>query len=80
MSLGQITYSIPTLEWEVFLMAYNIHNDGEDQITNTEGEFQSDGRDIEFSQELADKDDLTAQARSKAADQRAKARENNNNH
>ena len=62
------------------MMAYNIHNGDEDQITNTAGEFQSDGRDIEFSQELADKDDLTAQERSKAADQRAKARENNNNH
>jgi hypothetical protein len=34
----------------------------------------SDGRDIEFSQELADTDDLQAQARSKAADERAKAR------
>lgn len=32
----------------------------------------SDGRDIEFSQELADSADLEAQARSKAADQRAK--------
>ena len=63
-----------------FLMSYNIHNDGDDQITNTAGEFQSDGRDIEFSLELADQDDLTAQARSKAADKRAKARGNNNNH
>jgi hypothetical protein len=33
-----------------------------------------DGRDIEFSQELADKDDLQAQARSNAADARAKGR------
>jgi YfhD-like protein len=33
-----------------------------------------DGLDIEFSQELADQDDLEAQARSKAADERAKAR------
>ncbi|WP_456276735.1 YfhD family protein [Bacillus sp. AK128] len=34
----------------------------------------SDGRDIEFAQEFADQDDLQAQARSKAADERAKAR------
>ncbi|MFZ0444381.1 MAG: YfhD family protein [Bacillus sp. (in: firmicutes)] len=33
-----------------------------------------DGLDVEFSQELADQDDLEAQARSKAADERAKAR------
>ena len=33
-----------------------------------------DGLDIEFSQELADQDDLEAQARSKAADERAKSR------
>lgn len=31
------------------------------------------GRDIEFSQELADADDLEAQARSEAADERAKS-------
>ena len=59
------------------MMAENIHNGEDDQITNTAGEFQSDGRDIEFSQELADQDDLNAQARSKAADERAKARKNN---
>ncbi|MCP8969170.1 YfhD family protein [Ectobacillus ponti] len=35
---------------------------------------QSDGRDIEFSQELADQDDLEAQARSKAADARQHAK------
>jgi hypothetical protein len=35
-------------------------------------EVVSDGRDIEFSQELADQEDLEAQARSKAADARAK--------
>ncbi|WP_028400096.1 YfhD family protein [Ectobacillus panaciterrae] len=33
---------------------------------------QSDGRDVEFSQELADQDDLEAQARSQAADARQK--------
>ncbi|MGM7637204.1 YfhD family protein [Bacillus sp. Hm123] len=49
-----------------------------DRVTNTAGAFQSDGRDVEFSQELADRDDLVAQERSKAADQRAKARKNNN--
>ncbi len=34
----------------------------------------SDGRDIEFSQELADQDDLEAQERSRAADARAKGK------
>lgn len=33
-----------------------------------------DGRDIEFSQELADADDLKAQERAKAADARAKSK------
>lgn len=33
---------------------------------------KSDGRDIEFSQELADAEDLEAQERSKAADARAR--------
>ncbi|MFN7252846.1 MAG: YfhD family protein [Anaerobacillus sp.] len=37
-------------------------------------EVVSDGRDIEFSQELADQDDLEAQERSRAADARAKKR------
>jgi hypothetical protein len=35
---------------------------------------KSDGRDVEFSEELADRDDMEAQARSNAADQRAKKR------
>ncbi|OIJ14019.1 YfhD family protein [Anaerobacillus arseniciselenatis] len=35
-------------------------------------EVVSDGRDIEFSQELADQDDIEAQERSQAADRRAK--------
>ncbi len=35
---------------------------------------QSDGLDVEFSEALADHDDLVAQARSNAADARAKAR------
>lgn len=35
-------------------------------------EIVSDGKDIEFSQELADQDDLEAQARSQKADARAK--------
>ncbi|WP_338749140.1 YfhD family protein [Bacillus sp. FJAT-52991] len=59
-------------------MLQSINNENNDQSTNTAGAFQSDGRDVEFSQELADKDDLVAQERSKAADQRAKARKNNN--
>lgn len=58
-------------------MSRNINNEDNDQITNTAGAFQSDGRDVEFSQESADHDDLVAQERSKAADQRAKARKNN---
>ena len=58
-------------------MLQSINNEDNDQITNTARAFQSDGRDVEFSQELADKDDLVAQERSKAADQRAKARKNN---
>jgi hypothetical protein len=37
-------------------------------------EIASDGRDIEFSQELADHDDLVAQERSREADRRAKRR------
>ncbi|WP_019241663.1 MULTISPECIES: YfhD family protein [Bacillus] len=59
-------------------MSQNINNQDNDQITNTAGAFQSDGRDVEFSQELADQDDIAAQKRSKAADQRAKARKNSN--
>jgi hypothetical protein len=35
---------------------------------------KSDGLDVEFSEALADHDDLVAQARSNAADARAKAR------
>jgi hypothetical protein len=35
---------------------------------------KSDGRDVEFSRELADQDDLEALARSNAADERAKKR------
>ncbi|MFJ5622676.1 YfhD family protein [Peribacillus loiseleuriae] len=37
---------------------------------------KSDGLDIEFSQELADHDDLEAQQRSQAADERAKQKRN----
>ncbi|HEY4553706.1 MAG TPA: YfhD family protein [Bacillaceae bacterium] len=35
---------------------------------------KTDGRDIEFSRELADADDMEALARSKAADRRAKGK------
>lgn len=38
---------------------------------------KTDGRDVEFSRDLADHDDLEAMARSKAADERAKKRKNN---
>ncbi len=37
-------------------------------------DMKSDGRDVEFSRELADQDDLEALARSNAADARAKKR------
>jgi len=36
-------------------------------------EVVSDGKDIEFSQELADQDDIEAQERSRKADERAKS-------
>jgi hypothetical protein len=38
---------------------------------------KSDGRDVEFSRELADQDDLEALARSNAADARAKKQKSN---
>ncbi|WP_139892667.1 MULTISPECIES: YfhD family protein [unclassified Bacillus (in: firmicutes)] len=41
---------------------------------NTPPSIKSDGLDVEFSEALADHDDLVAQARSKAADARAKSR------
>lgn len=41
---------------------------------NMEPSIKSDGLDVEFSEALADHDDLVAQARSNAADARAKAR------
>ncbi len=40
--------------------------------TPSYAKLSSDGRDIEFSQEFADNDDVKAQERSKAADARAK--------
>jgi len=40
----------------------------------TQKEPRTDGRDVEFSQEQADHDDKKAQARSQAADKRAKRR------
>lgn len=39
---------------------------------NKQKEIKSDGLDVEFSQEVADNADLEAQARAKAADERAK--------
>lgn len=54
---------------------------GRDEHRNSKNNFlaqtpknlkNSDGLDIEFSKELADKEDLEAQARSKAADHRAR--------
>jgi len=43
---------------------------------NYKNNFKSDGIDEEFSMELADKDDLEAQARADAANQRAAKRKN----
>jgi hypothetical protein len=48
------------------------NNEGSLPMTPKYAKMDSDGRDIEFSQELADANDLEAQARSKAADARAK--------
>jgi YfhD-like protein len=42
--------------------------------THAAENFKSDGIDVEYSAELADQDDLEAQARSKAADERARRR------
>ena len=42
--------------------------------TEQQPSIQSDGLDVEFSEALADHDDLVAQARSKEADARARAR------
>ncbi|RID81793.1 YfhD family protein [Peribacillus asahii] len=47
----------------------NKNNQGPSQF---EKNLQSDGIDVEYSAELADADDLEAQARANAADQRAK--------
>ena len=42
--------------------------------TNQQPSINSDGLDVEFSEAMADHDDLVAQARAKEADARAKAR------
>ncbi|WP_163536727.1 YfhD family protein [Gracilibacillus sp. YIM 98692] len=47
-------------------------NKGRNHLAQTPKNQISDGRDIEFSEELADAEDREAQARSRAADQRAK--------
>lgn len=41
-------------------------------LSQTPKDQKSDGRDIEFSEEMADREDKEAQARSRAADKRAK--------
>ncbi|WP_409291570.1 YfhD family protein [Peribacillus sp. SCS-26] len=51
------------------------HSRNKQDLPLTPKEFKRDGLDVEFSERLADTDDLEAQARSKAADQRAKARQ-----
>ncbi|MFD1739680.1 YfhD family protein [Bacillus salitolerans] len=43
--------------------------------TPSYAKLDSDGRDVEFSRELADQEDLEALARSNAADARAKGRQ-----
>ncbi|WP_164670841.1 YfhD family protein [Virgibacillus doumboii] len=45
---------------------------GRSRLAQTPKKQKSDGRDIEFSEEFADHDDKEAQARSRAADKRAK--------
>ncbi len=47
------------------------------QVPSTMKSEKSDGIDVEFSEEMADYDDLKAQERAKAAEERARARENN---
>ncbi|MGM7703332.1 YfhD family protein [Pseudalkalibacillus sp. Hm43] len=42
------------------------------QAKNKQNMAPSDGRDVEFSQELADSEDLQAQERARAADRRAR--------
>ncbi|WP_174615599.1 YfhD family protein [Virgibacillus ihumii] len=55
-------------------MGRDEHNKsrGRNRLAQTPKNQKSDGRDIEFSEELADYDDKIAQERSKAADKRAK--------
>lgn len=55
-------------------MGRDEHNKprGRNRLAQTPKNQKSDGRDIEFSEELADTDDKIAQERSKAADRRAK--------
>jgi len=45
---------------------------GKNRLAQTPKNQLSDGRDIEFNEEFADFDDKQAQARSRAADKRAK--------
>ncbi|GAA0603947.1 YfhD family protein [Virgibacillus siamensis] len=55
-------------------MGRDEHNKsrGRNRLAQTPKNQKSDGRDIEFSEELADHDDKIAQERSKAADKRVK--------
>ena len=53
---------------------HNLLHGRNRMATGQQPSIKSDGLDVEFSQELADHDDLVAQARSKEADARAKAR------
>lgn len=49
-----------------------MKKDRNDENLQANVQQQADGQDVEFSEHLADHDDLKAQARSRKADQRAK--------
>lgn len=55
-------------------MGKENQNDQYDEIVEQYKAFQTDGVDVDFTIAKADKDDLEAQARSEAADERAKNR------
>ncbi|MBD8006673.1 YfhD family protein [Bacillus norwichensis] len=48
------------------------HDKNKQKLSQVPKQLKSDGRDIEFSRELADQEDLKALAKSEAADKRAK--------
>ncbi|WP_059105558.1 YfhD family protein [Shouchella shacheensis] len=56
----------------------NKHKNKANLSQTPKNEIESDGLDIEFSEELADADDIEAEQRSQAADARAHNRTNKN--